>query len=318
MASIAPQIPITPADRPNRGDRIFRALCVSAAMLAFLIVGTALVFMFRQAWPAIRNSGVRHFFLDSVWKPGENKFGVLGLLEGTVIIAGIAMIVAIPAAVTMALFINEYAPKPIARGLTTAIDLLAALPSVIFALWGFWAFKNHLVPVARWLSVHLVALPFFRLTDPSAQLIGSSFVAGVVVGIMVLPIITSISREVMGRVPRDLCEGALALGGTRWGMIRSVILPFGRSGIISAAVLGFGRALGETVAIAYLVNLVYHANWHILQQDGGSVAAAIFIRFAEASPAELSGLVAAGMSLLILTFATNLLSRYIVNRKAVS
>jgi phosphate transport system permease protein len=318
MSTVAPQVPITPADRPNRGDRIFRSLCVTAAFTALAIVSAALVFMVREARPAISASGLSHFLLDSVWKPGEEKFGVLGLLEGTVIIALIAMIVAVPAAVMMALFINEYAPKSIARALTTAVDLLAALPSLIFALWGFWAFKNHLVPIAHWLSVHLVALPFFRITDRSALLIGSSFVAGVVVGIMVLPIITSISREVMGRVPRDLCEGALALGGTRWGMIRAVVLPFGRSGIVSASLLGFGRALGETVAVAYLISLTFDGNWHVLEQGAGSVAALIFTRFGEASAVERSGLVAAGLALLALTFSVSLLSRYIVNRKAVT
>jgi phosphate transport system permease protein len=318
MASITPQLPISPADRPSRGDRTFRALCVAAALIALGIVSAALVFMFREAWPALKATGVRHFLLDSVWKPGEEEFGVLGLLEGTVIIASIAMLVAIPTAIIMALFINEYAPKSIARALTTAIDLLAALPSLIFALWGFWALKNHLVPVARWLSVHMVAIPFFRLTDRSAQLIGSSLIAGVVVGIMVLPIITSISREVMGRVPRDLCEGALALGGTRWGMIRAVVLPFGRSGIVSAALLGFGRALGETVAVAYLVSLTFKVNWHVLEQGAGSVASLIFTRFGEASTIERSGLVAAGLALLLLTFSVSLLSRYIVNRRAVT
>jgi phosphate transport system permease protein len=318
MASITPQIPITPADRPSRGDRIFRALCVASAFTALAIVVAALVFMGREAWPAISGSGPRHFFFDSVWKPGEKKFGVMGLLIGTVIIASIAMVVAIPAAIIMAIFINEYAPRSIARALTTAIDLLAALPSLIFALWGFWAFKNHLVPVAHWLSVHLVAIPFFRLTDRSSLLIGSSFVAGVVVGIMVLPIITSISREVMGRVPRELCEGVLALGGTRWGMIRAVVLPFGRSGIVSASLLGFGRALGETIAVAYLVSLNFNANWHVLEQGAGSVAGLIATRFGEASAIERSGLVAAGLALLVLTFSVSLLSRYIVNRRAVT
>jgi phosphate transport system permease protein len=135
---------------------------------------------------------------------------------------------------------------------------------------------------------------------------------------MVLPIITSISREVMGRVPRDLCEGALALGGTRWGMIRAVVLPFGRSGIVSAALLGFGRALGETVAVAYLVSLTFKVNWHVLEQGAGSVASLIFTRFGEASTIERSGLVAAGLALLLLTFSVSLLSRYIVNRRAVT
>jgi phosphate transport system permease protein len=219
----------------------------------------------------------------------------------------------------MALFINEYAPARVARLLTSAIDLLAALPSLIFGMWGFFAFKDHLIRIARWMSTHLVAFPFLRLSEPSARLVGSSFIAGVVVGIMVLPIICSISREVMARVPRDLCEGALALGGTRWGMIKAVVLPFGRSGIFGGVLLGFGRALGETIAVALLIGtVVYESNYHILEEGAGSVAALIAIRFGEATPLERSGLVAAGLSLLILTFSVSLLARRIVGRKVVS
>jgi phosphate transport system permease protein len=135
---------------------------------------------------------------------------------------------------------------------------------------------------------------------------------------MILPIITSVSRDVMAQVPREQCEGALALGGTRWGMIREVILPFGRSGIVGAALLGFGRALGETIAVALVVSLVYKANTHVLELGGGSVAALIATRFGEAESIERSGLVAAGLALFLLTFAVNLGARRIVARAKVA
>jgi phosphate transport system permease protein len=216
----------------------------------------------------------------------------------------------------MALFINEYAPPKIRNPLTSVIDLLAALPSLLFGMWGFFALQSRLVPAARWLADHLGAIPIFSLTRPDAVLAQSSFVAGIVVGIMIIPIITSVSRDVMAQCPREQCEGALALGGTRWGMIRDVILPFGRSGIIGAALLGFGRALGETIAVALIISIVFKANFNILERGAGSVAALIATRFGEASSLERSGLVAAGLALFIVTFGVSLLARKIVGRAA--
>jgi phosphate transport system permease protein len=318
MSTLAPQTPISPADRPTQGDRVFRSLCVAAAFMSLVIVTATIIFMVKESLPAWRSSGVFDFFTKSVWNGFTGEFGVWGVLVGTIIIATIAMVIAVPLAIAMALFINEYAPKGVARGLTTAIDLLAALPSLIFGMWGLYALQGHLVPIARWLSTHLVAIPVFRLTSNDAVLVRSSFIAGVVVGIMVMPIVCSISREVMSRAPREVCEGALALGGTRWGMIRSVILPFGRSGIFGGVLLGFGRALGETIAVALLIELVFEVNWHILEAGAGSIAALIATRFGEATPLERSGLIGAGFALLMLTFTVSLVARQIVSRKAVS
>jgi phosphate transport system permease protein len=318
MSDTAAQIPITPADTPTLGDRIFRGCCVAAAFVSLVVIGATVIFMVKESRPALQASGIKEFFTSSVWNGFVGRFGVLGLLIGTVIIAAIAMVVAVPMAVAMALFINEYAPRSIARGLTTAIDLLAALPSLIFGMWGRDAFANHLSPVARWLSVHLVAIPVFRRSADDVLLVKSSFVAGCVVGIMIIPIVCSISRDVMSRAPREQCEAALGLGGTRWGMIRAVILPFGRSGIAGAALLGFGRALGETIAVALIIQFQFEANWHVLEAGAGSIAALIVTRFGEATPLERSGLVAAGLALLLLTFTVSLVSRWIVKRKVVA
>ena len=311
------QIPITPSDRPTFGDRVFRGLCVGAAFVSLVVVGTTIVFMLKESRRAFEISGIWRFFTSDVWVGLTGPFGVKGLLIGTVIIATIAMVVAVPLAVAMALFINEYAPKGIARALTTAIDLLAALPSLIFGMWGREAFAGHLQPVARWLSTHLVAIPVFQLSDDNVVLVRSSFVAGVIVAFMIIPIITSISRDVMARAPREVCEAALGLGGTRWGMIKTVILPFGRSGIMGAALLGLGRALGETIAVALVIELVFKANWHVLESGAGSIAALIVTRFGEASADERSALVAAGLALMLLTFTVSLLARRIVTAKAV-
>jgi phosphate transport system permease protein len=217
-------------DRPSGGDRVFRSVSTAAASISLVIIFTTFVFLIWEARPALRSSGIWKFFTTSVWGPGAGKFGVLGLILGSMVLATVALTVAVPLSLAMALFINEYAPSRIRRVLTGAIDLLAALPSLLFGMWGFFALQGRLAPVARWLSTQLVAIPFFRLSKAGATLTQSAFIAGVVVGLMVVPIITSVSRDVMAQVPREQCEGALALGGTRWGMIRTVVLPFGRSG----------------------------------------------------------------------------------------
>lgn len=307
------QVPVRPQARPTSSDRIFRAIATSAAFTSLAIVTVTLVFLFRQGWPAIQSSGIWGFFTDSVWVPTAGRFGVLGLLIGTLLIASIALLVAVPLAVGLALFINEYAPYRIGRLLTSVIDLLAALPSILFGAWGAYALQSSIVPIAQWFGDHLSAVPIFRLNE-SPQLYSSSFHAGIVVGIMIIPIIASVSRDVMAQVPREQAEGALALGGTRWGMITDIVLPYGRSGIIGATLLGFGRALGETIAVALIVSLSIEANWKVLESGGGSVASAIAIKFSEAGDIERGGLVAAGLSLFLVTLAVSALSRWIVRR----
>jgi phosphate transport system permease protein len=316
LAADSGERPQRPRVRPTGGDRVFRVLATAATSVSLFIVGLTLVFLIKEAQPALSSTGYWTFITTNTWNASVGKFGVLGLLLGTAIIATIAMIVALPLAVAMALFINEYAPAKIRNPLTSVIDLLAALPSLLFGMWGFFALQSRLVPAARWFADHLGAIPIFSLTSKDAVLAQSSFVAGIVVGIMIIPIITSVSRDVMAQCPREQCEGALALGGTRWGMIRDVILPFGRSGIIGAALLGFGRALGETIAVALIISIVFKANFNILERGAGSIAALIATRFGEASALERSGLVAAGLALFLVTFAVSLLARRIVGRSA--
>jgi phosphate transport system permease protein len=309
-------IPYTPVSRATGGDRVYRFIATASASMSLLIVGATLFFLIAKSRPALQHSGVWNFFTTSLWNPTAGRFGVLGLLEGTVIIAAIAMSCAVPLGVGMALFINEYGPRRLRKPLTSLIDLLAALPSLLFGLWGFFALQTHLQPVAKFLSDHLSAVPFLRATTGSG-LLQSSFIAGVVVAIMILPIITSVTRDVMAQCPREQCEGALALGGTRWGMVREVILPFARSGIVGASLLGFGRALGETIAVALIISPRTVANGHILTTGAGSIAAWIAVKFGESTPLERSGLVAAGLALFLLTLVVNFLARFIVNRTTI-
>jgi phosphate transport system permease protein len=306
-------VPFTPVDRHTGGDRTYATIATAAASVSLVIVGATGVFLFTTARPALSAAGPWSFFTQSVWNPNVGRFGVAGLMIGTVILATIAMVIAVPMGVGMAVFINEYSPAWLKKPLTSVIDLLAALPSLLFGMWALFALKDHLMPIAHFLSSRLSVLPFMK-TGESASLTGSSFIAGVVLAIMTMPIVCSVSRDVMAQVPRGQCEGALALGGTRWGMIRSVVLPFARNGIVGATLLGFGRALGETIAVALIISPSIRANGHILTEGGGSIAAFIAIHFGEAAKLERSALAAAGLALFLLTFLVSYLARVIVTR----
>lgn len=309
-------IPVRPRQIPTLPDRIFRLAATAAALTSLAIVLLTLYFLTDRARPAFKSSGVWHFLTSHDWASGGGtKFGVLGLLENTAIIATVALVVAVPVAIAMALFINEFAPPWLRRPMTSVMDLLAALPSLLYGIWGFLAFRHTQVKIATWFAHNLSVLPFFRLSASEATLAGSSFEAGLVVALMVVPIVSAISRDVMAQVPRELCEGALALGGTRWGMIRDVILPFGRNGIVGGVLLGFGRALGETIAIVLIIGgVIFPVHTHILSRGTGSIAAWIAIDFNQATGVSLSALVAAGLVLFVVTLLVNLVGRLIVSR----
>ncbi len=299
-------------ERTTGAERVFTFLSSASAMVTLIIVGATLGFLIHDGWPAIRQTGLVNFLTSSSWVADAGIYGVGGLLIGTVLIAFIALSCAVPLSLGMALFINEYAPKRIRFVLVGAVDLLAALPSLIYGIWGLYALSGQASKIARWLSDHAGAIPLFRLTRPDAQLVSSGFIGGVVVAMMITPIITSVARDVMNQVPRELCEGALALGSTKWGMVRTVILPFGRGGIVGASLLGFGRALGETVAVAIIVSFSYKANSHVLERGAGSIASLIFTKFGEAKQGERGGLMAAGLALFVMTFAVSFVARKIV------
>ena len=300
------------------GDKVFRTLCASAAAVSLFIIGGTALFLGIKSTDALSETGVWAFLTTSVWNPSVGKFGVFGLLIGTIIIAAVALAIAVPLALGLALFINEYAPNRVRRVLTSAVDLLAALPSLIFGMWGLFALQGTLVGAATWLNDHLDALPFFRLSEPDSSLLQSSFITGSVVALMIVPIITSVSRDVMAQCPRSQCEAALALGGSRWGMIKEVLLPFGKAGITGGILLGFGRALGETIAVTILIAFVVEANPYILEQGGGSIASLIAIKFPEAQELEISALIAAGLALFAMTLVVNLGARAIVRRTQIA
>jgi phosphate transport system permease protein len=299
---------------PTPQDRIFRGLAGGVGLFSLLVVGTTALFLFIKGRPALQSAGWIGFFKDSIWNPSTGRYGVYGLLVGTVLVAFIALVISMPIALSTAIFVNEYAPARLRRLFVGAIDLLAAMPSLIFGLWGVFALEKHLVGPAGWMGRHLSAIPIFRFSSSEPMLVRSAFVAGTVVALMIIPIVTSVSRDVMSQVPRELVEGALALGGTRWGAVRDVILPFGRSGIIGAGLLGFGRALGETIAVALVLSITTQVNWNVLETGGGTIAGFIATQFGEANAETLSGLIAAGLALFLMTLVVNAVARNVVRR----
>lgn len=313
--------PIDVRTRRSLEDRLFRNVARGAGLLTFFILVLVGVFLLIQAFPALQKMGLAFFSTTGFTTTGKHpKFGVEAALFGTVTIALIAMVVAFPISVSTALFISEYAPRslfgfiPLKGFLTSVIDLMAAVPSVIYGLWGFFVLSPHLAPIAEWMSVHLSFIPIFAVPKGTVTFQGSAFIAGVLVGIMVMPILTSISREIFSLTPLGEREGATALGASRARVIRDVVLPFGKGGLVGATMLGLGRALGEAIAVTFIITVVYYNNWHILQAGTNSIAALIAARYASGGSLGLHALLACGLVLFVFTLAVNLVASTIVNR----
>jgi phosphate transport system permease protein len=299
--------------QPGRVDRLFDRFTLVAGVTVLVIMTLIGVFLFYQSRHALAKEGTS-FFTRIAWQVSvyPPKIGVVGLLFGTVIVALIAIVIAIPLGVTVGLYIAEYAPAAAKKGLQAVIDLLAAIPSILFGLWGFYFLSAKIVPLSRWLTTHLGWIPIFH-TTANAQLTGSFFIAGIVVSLMVIPIVASITRAVFAQTPPGEKEAALALGSTRWGMVKTVVFPFGRGGIIGGSMLGLGRALGETIAVVFLLPQVPVVSRQILQAGGATISGFIANR-AGGNPFTVSGLMAAGLVLFIITLSTNLIASTIVSR----
>jgi phosphate transport system permease protein len=300
--------------RRGRADRAYRLTATGAGLLTLAILFLIGLFLVLKSLPAFGQMGTA-FFTTLSWLPDglHHRFGIAAILYWTVIISVIALVIAVPMSIAVALFINEYAPRRIRRPLTSLIDLLAAIPSVIYGIWGLAFLEPQLVVVSAWLTHNLSWFPLFGTTG--SNFAGSAFVVGVVLSLMVMPICTSVMREVFSQTPPAEKEAALALGSSRWGMIRTVVLPFGRGGIIGGAMLGMGRALGETIAVALVLAPVFTISGHILQSGANSVAALIALQFGEASQKYgIPALMAAGLSLFMLTLVVNFLASLIIAR----
>jgi phosphate transport system permease protein len=306
---------------PGPGDRVFRGGSRLAGIAVLAIMGAVGLFLLLRALSALKASGLS-FLTTSEWQPDRHHFGIAAVLSGTVLISLVAVVIASPLALGTALFISEVAPRRLKQTLRSMVDLMAAIPSVVYGLWGLFFLQGHVIGVARWLSTWLSWIPIFKITgaDPTNPLAtqsiytASTFIAGIVVALMVMPIQCSIMREVFSQAPAGEREGAFALGATRWGMIRSVVLPFGKGGIIGGTMLGLGRALGETIAVYLIISPVFRINTHILQTGSNSVSSLIALRYGDASGLGLSALMAAGLALFILTLIVNFTASSVVAR----
>jgi phosphate transport system permease protein len=303
-----------------RADRVFHLSARGIALLVLVVFGSIGVFLAYQSLPTLRHYGFG-FFTEVEWNPESNQVGVAAALIGTVEVAVVALIVAFPLALGTALFISEYAPERIKATLVSLVDLMAAVPSIVYGLWGFDQLQAHAKFIARWLHQYLGFLPFFHVdTDPNAAVwaqsryTGSMFIAGLAVAMMVIPIACSVMRGVFAAAPIGEREAAYALGATRWGVVRSVVLPFGRGGIIGGTMLGLGRALGETVAVLLIISLAFEVKLSVLQVGGSTISALIADRFGDATSAQLSALLTAGLVLFVLTLIVNTIAAVIVGR----
>jgi phosphate transport system permease protein len=297
----------------NRGDRAFRLGTRLAAALVLVLMALIFLFLLTRGWDALSRAGLS-FFTTSQWNPEGGVFGIAAALLGTALIAGIAILFAVPVSIGTALFLTEYAPRRLRRPLTSLVDLLAAIPSLIFGLWARATLMPRVTGVSKWLTTHLGFLPL--LHTKTAVYTTSTFIAGIVVAIMIVPICTAVMRETFSQTPAAEKEGALALGSTKWGMVRTVVLPFGRGGMIGGSMLGLGRALGETIAVTLIISPSFDISTLMrpLESGGNSIASMIALKWTESGDFGQSALVAAGLVLFVMTLTVSSVASAVVNR----
>jgi len=301
--------PIRAKQRP--GDRVFSGSALGAGIIILLVLAAVTIFLVAESIPALFADPEENHILG-----GDNFFAYVGpLVFGTIWSAALALLIATPLAIGIALFISHYAPRRAAAALGYVIDLLAAVPSVVYGLWGGITFATLLQPFYVWLNDNLGWTYIFGGT---VSVTGRTILtAALVLAVMILPIMTAICREVFLQTPTLHEEAALALGATRWEMIKMAVLPFARSGMVSAAMLALGRALGETMAVTMVLSLSGAVTFQLITPTNPTtIPANIALQFPEASGEEVNVLIATGLILFIVTFAVNALARYIVNRRA--
>ena len=302
---------------PRRSDKVFRGVVTTGGLSSLVILGLIAIFLAYRGFEVLRQEGIG-FITSSDWAVNidesgnivDSTFGIGAMLLGTILCALVAVVIAVPISVLSALFLNFYAPQWLKKILVAIIDMMAAFPSILFGVWGFLVLMPSVEYWARLINKYLGWIPLFEVNP--FFFTRSPFVAGVVLAIMIIPIITSVSREIFAQAPLDRIQAAFALGATRWAMIKAVVIPHGRSGVVGGAMLGLGRAMGETVAVFTVLNIVFQINWHILLGAGGNVASLIILKFSEAGEYEIKALMAAGLVLFLLTLAVNAIADVIV------
>ncbi|MEA2224006.1 MAG: phosphate transport system permease protein [Solirubrobacteraceae bacterium] len=310
-ATPPPRTALPRGSGPRFADPLLRGVLGGIAVGVLVLIGFFFIKLILESEPAFRHTGVLDFVFSNNWVPSRGLYGALPLVFGTLLTSVIALAIGVPIAVASALYITELAPRRLRAPLTLLIELLAAVPSVVYGLWGIFFLAPKLLPAEKWFSSTFDFLPFVG----GIVAIPNYFVAGLILAIMIIPIVSAISREVMATVPHDHKEAALALGATRWEMIRIAVLPYSRAGISGAAMLGLGRAIGETIAVTIVIGNAAVIGDSIFSQ-GYTLAAVIANEFGEAAsdPVHRASLIAAGLVLFILTLVVNLVARYYVNR----
>lgn len=299
----------------HRGDRIFNRIITILAFTALAVLAGITVFLGAQAVPVFQELGLS-YLTTTAWDltTVPPDAGIFGMLYGSVLLAVIGLVIAVPAALLLAVFMVFMAPPKLSKGLTYLVDLMAAIPSVIIGLWAFYVLNPPAVEWQQLLNQYLGWIPIFQ--NDSGNFLGTPFIAGFVLAIMMIPIITAVSREVLSRTPPELINASEALGCSMWTMLRYVAIPYGRGGIVGGIMLGLGRALGETIAIFFVLKIVFDTNWYkIIESGGGSVATLIVSKFGEATgPFEQQLLLAAGFFLFVMTLIVNVIANAIVSR----
>ncbi|CQD20337.1 phosphate ABC transporter permease PstC [Mycobacterium lentiflavum] len=302
----------------RRGDQIFKSVAAAAGSTIVIAIALIAIFLLIRAIPALQANHA-NFFTSNEFdtsNPAKLAFGIHDLLMVTVLSATSALVVAVPVAIGIAVFLTQYAPPRLARPFAAMVDLLAAVPSIIFGLWGIFVLAPKLEPVAEFLNRNLGWIFLFKQGNVSLAGGGTIFTAGIVLSVMILPIITSVSREAFRQTPRIQTEAAQALGATRWEVVRLTVLPYGRSGVVAASMLGLGRALGETVAVLIILRAgARPGNWSLF--DGGytfaSKIASAASEFSE--PLPTGAYISAGFALFVITFVVNAAARAIAGGK---
>jgi len=290
------------------GDRIFSNLAVLAGVTILVILAGVAVFLAIEAVPALT--------ADAAELPdGKSLISFIApLVFGTLLAATLAIIIAVPLAVAVALFISHIAPRRLAQPLGYLVDLLAAIPSIVYGLWGVAVLGPASVAATQWLSEHFSFIPFFE--GPASATGRTMLVASLVLAVMIMPIVSAVAREVFSQTPKKLQEGALALGATRWEMIRTTVLPFGRSALISSSMLGLGRALGETMAVAIILSSSGGVTFNLISSGNPStIASNIALDFPEASGVTVNALIASGFVLFLITLLVNVGARAVIARQ---
>jgi phosphate transport system permease protein len=301
------------------GDRIFRGLSEGSGILVIALIAAIGLFLLWRAVPALARNNENFFLYGGNWVTTDTSamhFGIFDLLQVTVFVSLFALVLAMPVSLGIAIFLTQYAPRRVAGPLSYMVDLLAAVPSIIYGVWGIYVLAPVIKPLAVWLNDNMGWLFLFSTGNASVTGGGTIFTAGIVLAVMILPIITAVSREVFIQTPRGQIEAALALGATRWEVVKTTVLPFGLSGYISGAMLGLGRALGETIALLIILRGTQKAFGWSLFDGGYTFASKIAAAASEFNDEYKAGAyIAAGLVLFILTFVVNSLARAAVSRK---